>query len=139
MRVNLIHSILVFWEKNIVYITVNLIHFKLVFLKKQMLKNLTHWKKKKPWTVQENCTVHVNSAIPPWTVQVNCTVHWWTMQFSCTVHANCTVHTVHWTVQLACIVTKNMNSLHSECKNVWDQWIVTCFFSLLNSYKLYFN
>jgi hypothetical protein len=41
-----------------------------------MLKNLTHWrekeKKKKPWTVQENCTVHVNSAN---TVQVNWTVH----------------------------------------------------------------
>jgi len=78
VRVNLIHSILVFGEKNIVHIIVrvNLIHFKLVFFLKKMLKNLTHWrekeKKKKPWTVQENCTVHVNSAN---TVQVNWTVH----------------------------------------------------------------
>jgi hypothetical protein len=44
MRVNLIHSILVFQEKNIVHITmqVNLIHSKLIFFKKKLLKKLTH-------------------------------------------------------------------------------------------------
>jgi len=50
MRVNLILSILVFQEKNIVHITmrVNLIHSKLIL--KKMLKKLTNWKKKKLFT-----------------------------------------------------------------------------------------
>jgi hypothetical protein len=36
VRVNLIHSTLVFREKNIIYVTirVNLIHYKLIFFKK---------------------------------------------------------------------------------------------------------
>ena len=54
MRVNLIHSTLVFQEKNIVYMTmrVNLIHSKLVFFKKNVQKLNTPKKK----------TVHANSA-----------------------------------------------------------------------------
>ena len=54
MRVNLIHSILVFREKNIVHIImrVNLIHSKLVFFKKNVKKINTLEKK----------IVHVNSA-----------------------------------------------------------------------------
>jgi len=53
VRVNLIHSTLVFREKNIIYMTirVNLIHSKLVFLKKNT--KTKHTEKKK---------VHVNSA-----------------------------------------------------------------------------
>jgi hypothetical protein len=53
VRVNLIHSTLVFWEKKFVYMTmlVNLIHSKLVFfLKKNYTKNkhIEKKKKKKP-------------------------------------------------------------------------------------------
>jgi hypothetical protein len=53
VRVNLIHSTLVFQEKNIVYMTmrVNLIHSKLVFFFK--CTKIKHTKKK---------TVHANSA-----------------------------------------------------------------------------
>jgi hypothetical protein len=62
VRVNLIHFILVFREKNIIYRTmrVNLIHSKLVFFKKNCTKNKHTWKKKKnlfTWTVYVNCTV----------------------------------------------------------------------------------
>ena len=66
MRVNLIHSTLVFQEKKIVYMTmrVNLIHSKLVFLKKiQKLNTLEKKKKLFARTVQMNCTVCVHSAI----------------------------------------------------------------------------
>ena len=58
MRVNLIHSILVFREKNIVHITVrvNLIHFKLVyFLKKNVKKFNTLKKKKREQCISVHC------------------------------------------------------------------------------------
>jgi len=62
VRVNLIHSILVFWEKNIVYMTmqVNLIHSKLVSFKKNTKTKHTG-KKRFTRTVQVNCTVHINT------------------------------------------------------------------------------
>jgi hypothetical protein len=68
VRVNLIHSILVFGEKNIVHIIVrvNLIHFKLVFFLKKNVKKFNTLKRKR----KEKKTV--NSAN---TVQVNWTVH----------------------------------------------------------------
>ena len=86
MRVNLIHSTLIFQEKNIVYMTirVNLIHSKLVFLKKNTKTKHTEKKKEITRTVQFTCTVHANSAselhclplaLVACTVQVNCTVH----------------------------------------------------------------
>jgi len=54
VRVNLIHSTLVFQEKKIVYMTmrVNLIHSKLVFLKKIQKLN----------TLEKKKTVRANSA-----------------------------------------------------------------------------
>ena len=57
MRVNLIHSILVFREKNIVHITVrvNLIHSKLVFLIKKTVEKINTLKKK---IVHVNCIVN---------------------------------------------------------------------------------
>jgi hypothetical protein len=44
VQVNLIHSTLVFQEKNIIYMTirVNLIHSKLGFFYKKLYKKLTH-------------------------------------------------------------------------------------------------
>jgi hypothetical protein len=61
MRVNLILSILVFQEKNIVHITmrVNLIHSKLIL--KKMLKKLTNWKKKN--CSREQCMKSRNSLL----------------------------------------------------------------------------
>jgi hypothetical protein len=55
MHVNLIHSILVFQEKNIVYMTmrVNLIHSKPIFLKKIQKLNTLKKRKKR---------VHLNGA-----------------------------------------------------------------------------
>jgi len=67
MQVNLIHSTLVFREKNIIYMTVrvNLIHSKLVFFKCTKIK---HTKKKIhaalfACTVQMNCIVYVHAEI----------------------------------------------------------------------------
>jgi hypothetical protein len=61
-----------FGGKNIVHITlrVNLIHSKLVFFFK-CTKNKTLKKNNKKIK-----TIHANSAIHSWTVGVNCTVHW---------------------------------------------------------------
>jgi len=63
VRVNLIHSTLVFQEKNIVYMTmrVNLIHSKLVFFLNVQKLN-TPKKKLFMRTVQVNCTIGVHSA-----------------------------------------------------------------------------
>ena len=60
MRVNLIHSTLVFQEKNIVNVTVrvNLIHSKLVFFKKNVQKNKHIEKKLFTQIMQVNRTVH---------------------------------------------------------------------------------
>jgi hypothetical protein len=64
VRVNLIHSTLIFQEKNIVYMTirVNLIHSKLVFFLKNTKTKHTEKKKEVTRTVQFTCTVHANSA-----------------------------------------------------------------------------
>jgi hypothetical protein len=61
MQVDLIHSILVFQEKNIVHITmqVNLIHSKLVFLKKKYLKN-KHIKKQ---SSHESCKSELHCSL----------------------------------------------------------------------------
>jgi len=69
VRVNLIHSTLVFREKEIVYITmrVNLIHSKLVFFKKKYTK-IKHTGKKKS-SREQTASKAMNTV---WGPKVNC-------------------------------------------------------------------
>jgi hypothetical protein len=77
--VNLIHSTIVFREKNVIYMTmrVNLIHSKLVFFLNTKTK---HTERKK---------VHVNSASKLHCSRAQCNS---LALFACTVQMNCTMH-----------------------------------------------